>query len=205
MKYVRMPIEVESPEEYGYDRIKYNLSESSVRDRSLGDLGIELGDLLLLYGEHVGDPGLLELIAAASSGAAGAVTTDGRARHGGRRPGALHHRHHAAREGRPPGGRPSQLRDQHLHAARHRGRHQLPGPDLRGGLGGRRRQARGADDAAHALRERHRAAQPHRPGDGRGRAAPAGRASSSGRLPPAGRRDLPRDDLRRAAARARPR
>ena len=38
MKYERMPIEVESPEEFGYDRIKYNLSESSVRDRTLGDL-----------------------------------------------------------------------------------------------------------------------------------------------------------------------
>ncbi len=75
MKYVRMPIEVESPEEYGYDRIKYNLSESSVRDRSLSDLGIELPDLLLLYGEHAGNRRLVELIAAASSGAAGAVTT----------------------------------------------------------------------------------------------------------------------------------
>ena len=75
MKYVRMPIEVESPEEYGYDRIRYNLSESSVRDRSLSDLGIELPDLLLLYGEHVGNPALVELIAAASSGAAGGVTT----------------------------------------------------------------------------------------------------------------------------------
>jgi len=37
VKYVRMPIEVESPEEFGYDRIKFNLSESSVRDRSLAD------------------------------------------------------------------------------------------------------------------------------------------------------------------------
>lgn len=76
MKYERMPIEVESPEEFGYDRIEYNLSESSVRDRTLGDLGIELGDLLLLYGEHMGHPELLETIAAASSGAAGAVKPD---------------------------------------------------------------------------------------------------------------------------------
>ena len=76
MKYERMPIEVESPEEFGYDHIKYNLSESSVRDRTLGDLGIELGDLLLLYGEHSGHAGLLEMIAAASSGAAGAVKPD---------------------------------------------------------------------------------------------------------------------------------
>ncbi len=42
MKYVRMPIEVESPEEFGYDKIKYNLSESSVRDRTLSEVGIEL-------------------------------------------------------------------------------------------------------------------------------------------------------------------
>ena len=73
MKYVRMPIEVESPEEFGYDAIKYNLAESSVRDRSLTELGIELGDMVLLYGEHMGHNGLLELIAQASSGPAGAA------------------------------------------------------------------------------------------------------------------------------------
>ena len=73
MKYIRMPIEVESPEEFGYDAIKYNLAESSVRDRSLSQLGIELGDLVLLYGEHMGHKGLLELIAQASSGPAGAA------------------------------------------------------------------------------------------------------------------------------------
>ena len=55
MKYRRMPIEEESPEQFGYDRIRYNLTESSVRDRSLADLGIELGDLLLFYGDHAGN------------------------------------------------------------------------------------------------------------------------------------------------------
>ncbi len=73
MKYVRMPIEVESPEEYGYDKIKYNLSESSVRDRSLSELGVRLDDMVLFYGEHVGHPGLVELIAKAGSGPAGAA------------------------------------------------------------------------------------------------------------------------------------
>lgn len=73
MKYVRMPIEVESPEEFGYDKIKYNLSESSVRDRTLSDVGIELGDMVLYYGEHMGHKGLMELIAEASSGPAGAA------------------------------------------------------------------------------------------------------------------------------------
>lgn len=32
MKYERMPIELEAPEEYGYDKIKYNLFESSIAD-----------------------------------------------------------------------------------------------------------------------------------------------------------------------------
>ena len=32
MKYTRMPIELESPEQLGYDTIRYNLSESSVAD-----------------------------------------------------------------------------------------------------------------------------------------------------------------------------
>jgi aspartate/methionine/tyrosine aminotransferase len=62
-----MPIEEESPEQLGYDRIRYNLTESSVRDRSLSDLGIELGDLLLFYGDHVGHGGFRELLAAQSS------------------------------------------------------------------------------------------------------------------------------------------
>ena len=76
MKYVRMPIEVESPEEFGYDRIKYNLSESSVRDRTLSEVGIGLSDLLLLYGEHRGHRGLIEAVARAVGGPAGDVVPD---------------------------------------------------------------------------------------------------------------------------------
>lgn len=65
MRYVRMPIEVESPEETGYASIACNLAESSVRDRVLGDLGLEvdLGKLILLYGDHRGHPGLRGLLA----------------------------------------------------------------------------------------------------------------------------------------------
>ncbi|MFT3791808.1 MAG: pyridoxal phosphate-dependent aminotransferase [Rudaea sp.] len=68
MRYVRMPIEVESPEEYGYARIRNNLSESSVADRKLSDLGLAVPDLTLLYGEHRGRERLRSLIAAQGEG-----------------------------------------------------------------------------------------------------------------------------------------
>ncbi|HEY5169034.1 MAG TPA: aminotransferase class I/II-fold pyridoxal phosphate-dependent enzyme [Thermoleophilia bacterium] len=76
MKYRRMPIEEESPEEFGYDRIRYNLTESSVSDRSLADLGIELRDLLLFYGDHVGNETFRDLVAAQSGGAASGVSRE---------------------------------------------------------------------------------------------------------------------------------
>ncbi|WP_330888815.1 pyridoxal phosphate-dependent aminotransferase [Rudaea sp.] len=63
-----MPIEVESPEEYGYARIRCNLSESSVSDRRLSDLGLTISDLTLLYGEHRGRERLRSLIAAEGTG-----------------------------------------------------------------------------------------------------------------------------------------
>src|SRR5262245_45652363 len=65
-----MPIEVESPEQLGYDTITNNLSESSVADRRLRDLGLELDldDLLLCYGDHLGDPLLREAVAAGGEG-----------------------------------------------------------------------------------------------------------------------------------------
>ena len=47
MKYTRMPIEKESPEQFGYDKIKNNLTETSVRDRNIKDLGLVIDDLLL--------------------------------------------------------------------------------------------------------------------------------------------------------------
>jgi len=76
VKYSRMPIEEESPEHLGYDKIRFNLTESSVRDRSLADLGIEVGDMLLFYGGHVGNDVFRELIAAQSGGASGGVGRD---------------------------------------------------------------------------------------------------------------------------------
>jgi aspartate/methionine/tyrosine aminotransferase len=66
MRYTRMPIEVESPEEAGYDTIDCNLAESSMRDRVLGELvpDVDLGRLILLYGDHRGHPALRSLLAA---------------------------------------------------------------------------------------------------------------------------------------------
>ncbi|MEW6631017.1 MAG: aminotransferase class I/II-fold pyridoxal phosphate-dependent enzyme [Pseudomonadota bacterium] len=68
MNYARMVIEKEAPEEYGYDRIRYNLSESSIADQKLSDIGLTLPDLTLFYGEHRGDKELRALIAAQDEG-----------------------------------------------------------------------------------------------------------------------------------------
>ena len=58
-----MPIEMESPEEFGYDRILYNLSESSVTDLKMSDLQLSLNDLDLSYIAHRGKPAFRSLLA----------------------------------------------------------------------------------------------------------------------------------------------
>lgn len=63
MRYKRMPIEIESPEQLGYDTIECNLAESSVHDAVFKDLKLNLNDLILCYGHHLGKPELRELIA----------------------------------------------------------------------------------------------------------------------------------------------
>ncbi|MFX0173737.1 MAG: aminotransferase class I/II-fold pyridoxal phosphate-dependent enzyme [Candidatus Hodarchaeota archaeon] len=63
LAYRRTPIEKESPEEYGYERINYNLAESSVPDAVLGDLEIDLNKVVLSYGDHLGNPKLRQTIA----------------------------------------------------------------------------------------------------------------------------------------------
>jgi aspartate/methionine/tyrosine aminotransferase len=68
MDYRRMPIEIESPEQLGYDKIKCNLTESSVSDARLDDLNLDLRELVLCYGHHVGKPELRRLIAADAPG-----------------------------------------------------------------------------------------------------------------------------------------
>ena len=63
MNYLRMPIEIESPEQIGYENIQFNLTESSVTDTKLGDLQLNLEELVIAYGDHVGHPRLRALIA----------------------------------------------------------------------------------------------------------------------------------------------
>jgi len=66
MRYLRMPIEIESPEERGYASIACNLAESSMRDRVLGDLDLDLdlAGTAFLYGDHRGHPAFRGLLAA---------------------------------------------------------------------------------------------------------------------------------------------
>ena len=68
MKYRRMPIEAESPEEMGYGNIRCNLAESSVTDAKFSELGIDAGKLILAYGDHRGKIELREWIASGFPG-----------------------------------------------------------------------------------------------------------------------------------------
>ena len=62
MRYRRMPIEVESPEELGYATIRYNLAESAVADVHFSDLRLSLENMVLGYGEHRGSLALRNAI-----------------------------------------------------------------------------------------------------------------------------------------------
>jgi aspartate/methionine/tyrosine aminotransferase len=68
VKYRRMPIEIESPEQVGYGNIRCNLTESSVRDLSLAELNLDLRSLVLAYTDHLGKPALRERIASSAAG-----------------------------------------------------------------------------------------------------------------------------------------
>jgi aspartate/methionine/tyrosine aminotransferase len=63
MNFNRMLIEKESPEEIGYGNIKYNLTESSVRDMDLSAIPMDFGKITLAYTDHKGKPELRDLIA----------------------------------------------------------------------------------------------------------------------------------------------
>jgi len=71
MRYRRMPIEIESPEQLGYGSIRNNLSESSYTDALFQDIEIPasvLKGLVLCYGSHMGHEGLRDLIVRDSPG-----------------------------------------------------------------------------------------------------------------------------------------
>lgn len=63
MQYRRMPIEIESPEEFGYEKVLYNLSESSVTDLKMSDLSLSLEQLELPYIPHRGKTEFREVLA----------------------------------------------------------------------------------------------------------------------------------------------
>ena len=68
MKYRRMPIEIESPEQFGYGNIRCNLTESSVADLRMDEFNLDLSSLVLAYTDHVGKWELRERIAAEGPG-----------------------------------------------------------------------------------------------------------------------------------------
>ncbi len=71
MKFERMIMEVESPEQIGYDLVRVNFAESSMRDRTLTELGIpydRISNQLLCYGDHRGSEHLRTMIAADGNG-----------------------------------------------------------------------------------------------------------------------------------------
>lgn len=70
MKYRRMPIEIESLEQFGYANIRCNLTESSVTDLRLEQLNLDLHNLTLAYTDHLGAPALRALLASEGDGLA---------------------------------------------------------------------------------------------------------------------------------------
>ncbi len=68
LAYRRNPIEIESPEQLGYENIRYNLTESSVPDVVLRELQLDLKDMVLCYTDHMGKPGLRQRISAEGEG-----------------------------------------------------------------------------------------------------------------------------------------
>lgn len=68
MKYLRMPIEIEAPEQLGYETIECNLTESSYTDFKFKELGINIDDLVIAYVDHRGHKGLRTLLAKETNG-----------------------------------------------------------------------------------------------------------------------------------------
>ncbi len=68
MKFKRMPIEIEAPEQLGYQKIDCNLTESSYSDFRLKDLELDLNELMISYVDHRGHPGLRSLLSKETGG-----------------------------------------------------------------------------------------------------------------------------------------
>lgn len=68
MRYRRLPIEIEAPEQLGPGKVRYNLTESSCTDLTLKDLGMDLGEVVLGYTDHAGLPALRAAISADGAG-----------------------------------------------------------------------------------------------------------------------------------------
>ncbi len=64
-----MPIEIEAPEQLGYDSIECNLTESSYTDFRFKDLKLNLNELVIAYIDHRGHPELRQLLAQETGGA----------------------------------------------------------------------------------------------------------------------------------------
>ena len=117
-----MPIEVESPEQLGYDTITNNLSESSVADRRLGDLGLDLASASTTYCSVTAITSVTRCSADAVAAGGDGIARRRRARHAGRGRRALRDGDGAPRSGRSRRGRAHQLRDEPRDAARDRRR-----------------------------------------------------------------------------------
>ena len=196
MNYTRMVIEKEAPEEYGYDRIRCNLSESSIADQKLSDIGLNAA-------------GSYAFLRRASRRRAIASTD----RRGGCRasrrmmcwsPPVPPARCSSSRPrfcpSRPPRRRAAQLCHQYRDAQGNRLWHQLYRSGVRGRLRHRRRARRSGDAAEHALVS---VTCPHNPTGTMmtaGRPRRAGGARRKPAMPSAGRRDLSRPQLWPAAA-----
>ncbi len=81
MKFHRHVIEIEGAEVVGYDRIKYNLGESSVGERPLSAIGMKIGDIdFPYYQDHYGVTELRKKIAEIAGGGSTyeqVIVTDG--------------------------------------------------------------------------------------------------------------------------------
>lgn len=68
MRFRRSAMEIEAPDDVGYEAFAQNLAESAVSDVVLSNLHFDLGHLALSYMDHRGKPELRDLVAAEGEG-----------------------------------------------------------------------------------------------------------------------------------------